>query len=149
MGDFEPSHFFHFFTGVLFLSFQLGKLAIFPFLILVFFAVFLDIFGIEMEVLEGLLLIFFEDLFEVIVVLSGEDVLVFLDEVFLLDFVVLGVLFGFSLLDAGLDLLSFLEELFLVGFVSEFLLLFLLADLLWCELGIKLAHVNLWEVLLV
>jgi hypothetical protein len=59
--------------------------------------VILFILGIDIEVLEGFGLVFFEDLFEVVVVLASENVLVLFDEVLGLDVEVLGFLLNFPL----------------------------------------------------
>ncbi len=86
---------------------------------------------VNLEVLQRFGLIFLKHLLKVIIILPGQDILVFLYEILLLNLDVLGLLLYFALLEAGFYLFAFLEEVFFVLFASEFLLLFLETDFLW------------------
>lgn len=108
----------------------MGLSILFLFFTLITIALSNILLGINLEVLQCFGLIFLEYLLKVIVVLAGQDILVFLNEVLVLNFEVLGFLLDFTLFESGFDFLAFLEEVFFVLFGSEFLLFFFKADFL-------------------
>jgi hypothetical protein len=126
LSDSEPPHSFHLFSGVFFFSDYLISLPIFFLMFFIFLFLIILALKFDIVIFECSLFIFFKDTFEVIVILSSQYILVFLNEIFLFNLIILRFfLILLTFLDSDFDFITLMDELLFVLFFTEFLLFFL------------------------